>query len=121
MGDFQDVPGDVVDPVIDMDFAARRAEAGFAGKGHLMLKPAARTDIPSESAFRIAAEHQPLDDISDICPLVGGNFAIQPVVDPTFPMVSENMTKAIMTGGKIGMLEGGTRKLIRAICRIHAK
>jgi len=28
--DLQDVPGDVVDPVIDMDFAARWAEAGFA-------------------------------------------------------------------------------------------
>jgi hypothetical protein len=74
-----------------------------------MLKPTARAYISGESTFRIAAEHQPLDNISDICPLVGRNFAIQTVVAPELPMIPENLTKAIMTGGKTGMLVGGTR------------
>jgi hypothetical protein len=74
-----------------------------------------------ESTFWITAEHQPLNDIFDIGPLVGGNFAIQTVVTPEFPMIPENLTKLIMIGGKIGMLEGGTRKLLRVIDRIHAK
>jgi len=74
-----------------------------------MLKPTARADKTHKSAFRVAAEHQPLNDIFNICTLIGGNFAIQTVVDPTFPMVSENLTKSIMPSGKIGMLEGGTR------------
>ena len=78
-------------------------------------------DISGKSAFGVAAEHQPLDDIFDIRTLIGGNFAIQTVVTPGLPVVSENLAKAIMTGGKIGMLEGGTQKLICVIVRIYAK
>ena len=86
-----------------------------------MLKPAARANIPGESTFRMTAEHQPLNDIFDISLLIGRNFAIQTVVTPRLPVVSENLNKAIMTGGKIGMLKGGTQKLLRAIDRNHGK
>jgi hypothetical protein len=37
MRDFQDVFSNIVDPVIDVDFAARWAKAGFAGEGNPML------------------------------------------------------------------------------------
>jgi len=55
-----------------------------------------------------------LNDTLNVCTLIGGDFTIQTVVDPSFAVVSENLKKAIMTGWKIGMLEGGTRKLLLA-------
>ena len=56
MRDFQDVFCYIVDPVIDMYFAARWAKAGFALEGNPMFKPAARAEVTGVSSFGVTAE-----------------------------------------------------------------
>ena len=56
MRDFQDVFSNIVDPVIDVDFAARWAKAGFAGEGNPMFKSAAWANVTSVSSFGVTAE-----------------------------------------------------------------
>jgi hypothetical protein len=74
MWDFQDVFGDIVDPVIDFDFSTGRAKSGLAREGDKMLIFSARADISSIAAFRITAEHKTKDGFIDVGTLVDGNF-----------------------------------------------
>jgi hypothetical protein len=60
-----------------------------------------------------------LDNIFDVGALISGDFLIQTVVTPTFPIVIEDLAKAIMPGGEIGMLEGVMINISRNF-RIHA-
>jgi hypothetical protein len=53
MRDFQDVFSNIIDPVIDMDFAAGRAKAGFAGEGNPMLTCACSTVQANPQAGQI--------------------------------------------------------------------
>jgi hypothetical protein len=70
----EDVFRDCIDPIVHMDFATRRAKTGLAREGDAMLKVASRAEISSVSAFRISAKHKTLDDVSNVCLLIGGNF-----------------------------------------------
>jgi len=66
-----------------------------------MLKSTTRTNIAGETPFRIATEHQPLNDILDVRLLVGWNFTFQTMVAPGLPMIAKDLAKIVMTGGMI--------------------
>jgi hypothetical protein len=70
--DFEEVAGDVVNPIVDAHLAAGGAEAGFAGEGDEKLVLTARANIASVATVRVATEHQALDDLIDVGPLIWG-------------------------------------------------
>ena len=74
MRNFQHVLGDIGYPVINTNFSARGAEAGFAGEGDAMLILAAGTDPTGITALRITAEHHTLDDVPDVSLLIEGDL-----------------------------------------------
>lgn len=113
MRNFQHVFGDIVDPVIHADLAARRAEAGFAGEGDAMLILAAGTDPSCVAALRVTAEHHALNDVPDVSLLVEGDFVGQAEVAVTLPVVEAYLAEAIMTGWVIGKLPGGASLILK--------
>jgi hypothetical protein len=104
---FQHVFGDIGYPVINTNFSARGAEAGFAGEGDAMLILAAGTDPTGITALRITAEHHTLDDVSDVSLLIEGDFVGQTEVAVALPVVEEYLSKAVVTGRVVERLPGG--------------
>jgi hypothetical protein len=96
MGDFEQVLGDVVDPVVDADFATGGAEAGLTREGHAVLILTARTDVAGVAAIGVAAEEQALDDLADVGALVGGDFVFQAQVTPAIPVIEEDLAEAVV-------------------------
>jgi hypothetical protein len=107
VGNFQHVFGDIGYPVIHTNFSARGAEAGFAGEGDTMLILAAGAYPAGVAAFRIAAEHHSLNDVSDISLLIEGDLIGQAEVAVALPMVEEYLSKAVVTGRVVERLPGG--------------
>lgn len=70
-----------------------------------MFKPAARADVTRVSPFGIAAEHHSLDDICDICTLIGWDFVFHAKIAPAKPMITEDLTEPVMAGGVIRVLK----------------
>ena len=118
--DFQDVLCDIVDPIIDVDFTAGRAKAGFTGEGNPMLKSAAGANISGISAFRVTAEHHSLDDICNVGTLIGRNFFLHAKIAPAIPMIAEDLAEPVMASWMIGTLERRTNDLLWTIWRTHA-
>jgi hypothetical protein len=104
---FQHVFGDIGYPVINTNFSARGAEAGFAGEGDTMLILAAGAYPAGVTALRIAAEQHALNDVSDKSLLIEGDFVGQAEVAVALPMVEEYLAKAVMAGGVVESLPGG--------------
>ena len=107
MRNFQHVFGDIGYPVINTNFSARGAEAGFAGEGDAMLILAAGAYPAGVTALRIAAEHHALNDVSDISLLIEGDLIGQAEVAVALPMVEEYLSKAVVTGRVVERLPGG--------------
>jgi hypothetical protein len=110
VGDFQEIAGDVVNPIVDTHLAAGRAEAGLAGERDIALVLATGTDIAGITGIGIAAGRETLDDLSDeripmrVGPLVWGDFGFQALVAPAVPVVAEDLSKTVVSSGMIGLL-----------------
>jgi len=65
MGHIEHVFGDIVDPVVHVDFSAGRAEACLAGEGDAMLILAAGTYTSGVTAIRVTTQQHGLDDVPD--------------------------------------------------------
>jgi YD repeat-containing protein len=89
------------------DLAAGGAEAGFAGEGDEKLVLTARANIASVATVRVATEHQALDDLIDVGPLIWGHFVFQPQIVPAVPVVEEDLAEAVVTGGMVGATPRG--------------
>jgi len=70
-----------------------------------MFKPAAWADITRVSSFGVAAEHHSLDDICDIGTLIDRDFVFHAEIAPAKPMITEDLTEPVMSGGVIRVLE----------------
>jgi len=104
VGDFEEIAGDVVNPIVDTYLAAGRAKTGFAGERDTTLVLATRADVAGITGIGIAAGHETLDNLSDVGTLVGGDFGFQALVAPVIPMVTEYLTEEIVACGVIGLL-----------------
>ena len=94
--------GDVVDPFIRADFAARGAKARLAGKGDDALVAAAKADVAGVAGLGIAAAQHLSDDVADVGVLVGGEVSLVEV-KPTIPVVEEGLAKAVAAVGGWGI------------------
>jgi len=103
MRHIQHIFGDIVDPVIDFDFSAGRAEACLAGERDAMLKVAAWAEVASIPTVRIPTKHESLNGFLDVGMLIGGDFAFQTMVAPELPMIAEDLAEPIMPSRMIGM------------------
>ncbi|MBA4383923.1 MAG: hypothetical protein C0410_04250 [Anaerolinea sp.] len=83
-------------------------KSGFCGRRepdvHLFLphgagKPAARADVMCASSFGVTAEHHMLDYICEIGTLVGWDFVFHAEIAPAKPMITEDLTEPVMSGG----------------------
>jgi hypothetical protein len=95
---FQHVFGDIVDPIIHADLAARGTEACLAGEGDAQLIVAAGTKITGIAAFRVTAKHHALNNVPDVSLLIEGHFIGQAEVAVTVPVVEEYLAEAVMPG-----------------------
>jgi hypothetical protein len=85
--DFEEVAGDVVNPIVDAHLAAGGAEAGLAGERDIALVLATGADIAGITGIGIAAGYETLDDLSDVCTLVWGDLVFQALIAPAVPIV----------------------------------
>ena len=60
-----------------------------------------RAYIASEATVRSVTEHQALDDLIDVGPLVWRNRVFQTQIVPAVPVVEEDLAEAAVTGGMI--------------------
>ena len=104
MGDFEEIAGDVVNPIVDTYLAAGRARTGFAGERDTTLVSATRADTAGITGIGIAAGHETLDDLSNISTLIWGNFVFQAQVTPVVPVVAEDLSKTVVSSGMVGLL-----------------
>ena len=98
MGHIEHICGDIVDPVIHAELAARWTETGFAGEGDAMLILATGTKITGIAALRVTAEHHTLNNVPDVSLLIEGDFIGQAEVAVALPVVEKYLAKAIMVG-----------------------
>jgi len=113
MGHIEHIFGDIVDPVIHADLAARGTEAGLAGEGDAMLILAAGTYPSGIAALRVTAEQHALDDVSDVSLLIEGDFIGQAEVAVAIPVVEEYLTKAVMPGWVVERMPGGESLILK--------
>jgi len=97
-GHIEHICGDIVDPVIHAELAARWTETGFAGEGDAMLILAIGTKITCIAALRVTAEHHALNNVSDVSLLIEGDFIGQAEVAVALPVVEKYLAKAVVTG-----------------------
>ena len=102
--DFEQVAGDVVNPIVDAHLAAGGAETGLARERNKALVLATGADIAGITGIGIAAGHKPLDDLSDVGTLIWGDFGFQALVAPAVPVVAEDLSKTVVSSGMIGLL-----------------
>ena len=58
-----------------------------------------RAYVASEATVRSVTEHQALDDLIDVGPLVWGNRVFQTQIVPAVPMIEEDLAEAVVAGG----------------------
>ena len=83
-------------------------------------KPAARADVTRVFPFGVTAEHHTPDDICDICTLIDRDFVFHTEIAPAKPMITEDLTEPVMSGGVIRVLKRRTNDFLRAVWRIHS-
>ena len=98
MGHIEHICGDIVDPVIHAELAARWTETGFAGEGDAMLILATGTKITGIATLLLTAEHHTLNNVPDVSLLIEGDFIGQAEVAVPLPVVEKYLAKAIMVG-----------------------
>jgi hypothetical protein len=74
VGHIEHVSGDIVNPVVHAELAARGTETSFTREGDAMLILATGTKISGIAALRVTAEHHALNDVSDVSLLIEGDF-----------------------------------------------
>lgn len=109
----EQVPGDIIDPIVHADLTAGRAEAGLAGKGNFVLIPTTRADIEGVPSIRVAAEHHALNCFADVCLLIRGDFLRQAQVAPDVPVVAENLSPAVGLGRASGVVSHSAWQVAR--------
>ena len=102
--DFEEIAGDVVNPIVDAHLAAGGAEAGLAGERDVALVLATGADIAGITGIGIAAGYETLDDLSDVGTLVWGDFVFQALVAPAVPVVAEDLSKTVVGSGMVRLL-----------------
>lgn len=112
MGNIEHAFGDIIDPVVYADLAARGTEAGLAGERDAMLILAAGTDPFCVAALRVTAEHHALNDVLDVCLRIEGDLVGQAEVAVTLPVVEEYLAKVVVPGRVIERLLGRARLIL---------
>ena len=97
--DFEEITGNVVNPIVDAHLAAGRAEAGLAGERDMALVLATGADIAGITGIGIAAGYETLDDLSDVGTLVRRDFVFQALVAPGVPVIAKDLTEEVVAGG----------------------
>jgi len=85
----------------------RGAETRLAGKWYAMLILAARADVEGITAVGVAAEDHALDGLADVGALVCGDLVFDAQIAPGVPVVAEDVTETVVTGGVSGVAPGG--------------
>jgi len=71
-----------------------------------MLILAARADVEGITAVRVAAKDHTLDGLADVCLLISRDF-FEAQIAPGVPVVAEDVTETVVTGGMGGIAPGG--------------
>ena len=77
----------------------KRDGNGFSRRRRPNLRVAGRADVAGVSAFRIAVQHEPLDDWGDVCALVIRDFCLHAKIAPAFPVIAEDLLEAFLPVG----------------------
>jgi len=104
MGHIEHICGDIVDPVIHAELAARGTETGFAGEGDAMLILATGTKITGIATLRVTAEHHTLNNVPDVSLLIEGDIIGQTEVAEALPVVEKYLAEAVVPGGVVEKL-----------------
>ncbi len=72
-----------------------------------MLILAARADVEGVTAVRVAAEDHALDGLADVGALVWRDLVFEAQISPGVPVVAEDVTETVVTGGVSGIAPGG--------------
>jgi hypothetical protein len=118
VGHVEEITGDVGNPVIDFDLAARRTEAGFAGEGDATVETAAGADVAGVAGTGVTTEDHTFDGFADVGTLVWRD-QLEVQVAPAIPVFTEYAAKAVVGGGVGGIAPGRCRWV--GLSRLHHK
>ena len=85
-----EIAGDVSDPVVDFDLAARGAEASLAGERDAAVEATAGADVAGIAGAGIAAEDHTFDGLANVGALIGWDLAFEVQIAPGVPVFTED-------------------------------